>query len=415
MRQRGASVGKEYFRMTKKLYVGVDVGKYKHECCIVDSDGAIVRDSFPFENSKEGMESLLKAADGIPDAEIAVIGFEATGHYGENLKSFLERAGRPYAELNPAQTHSFAKSTKGNGQKTDKSDARSIASFLLATRQAASPQRDYAKKRLKVLCRHKASLHKRKAACWNSAIRCIDVLFPELIPFLGGGSAARGRKAIKRPWARSLISKHPSAKSLAKLSPEASERARRESRGSFSKVRSAELRALAKASVGCDSPAMEAVLKSEIRQIEWLESEIEAVAGEIESAVADSGCRILTIPGVGPSLAGAIMSEIVDFARFPSPDKALSYVGAFPVVRQSGEHEWVGWMAKKGSPSLRYALMQAAMTVCLHSDPFSDYYQRKIGEGKAPLVARSHVARKLLRVMWAMETKGRDFNPALVS
>ena len=39
---RRASVGKEHFRMTKKLYVGVDVGKYKHECRIVDSDGAIV-------------------------------------------------------------------------------------------------------------------------------------------------------------------------------------------------------------------------------------------------------------------------------------------------------------------------------------------------------------------------------------
>lgn len=400
--------------MPRKLYVGIDVGKFKHECCVVDSDGVVVRDSFPFGNSGEGFRSFLKTVTGIPESEIAVIGFEATGHYGENLKSFLEGAGRPYAELNPAQTHSFAKSTNGNGQKTDKTDARSIASFLLATRQAASPRQDYAKKRLKVLCRHKASLHKRKAACWNSAIRCIDVVFPELIAFLGVGNAAKGKKAVKRPWARSLLSRHPSAKSISKLSPEASERARRESMGSFSKVRSAELRALAKASIGSDSPAMEAVLASELRQIEWLESEIGRVAKEIEKAVAESGCRLLTIPGMGPFLAGAIMSEIVSFARFPSADKALSYAGVFPIVRQSGEHEWVGWMAKKGSPSLRYALMQAAMMVCLHSDPFSDYYQKKIGEGKAPLVARSHVARKLLRVMWAMETKGLDFDPNLI-
>lgn len=400
--------------MPRKLYVGIDVGKFKHECCIVDYDGVVVRDSFPFDNSKEGFEALLKTATGIPGAEVAAIGFEATGHYGENLKSFLERAGRPYAELNPAQTHSFARSTNGNGQKTDKTDARAIASFLLATRQGASPRQDYAKKRLKVLCRHKSSLHKKKAACWNSAMRCIDVLFPEFIAFLGGGNAAKGKKAVKRPWARSLLSRHPSAKSISKLSPEASERARRESMGSFSKVRSAELKALAKASIGVDSPAMESVLKSELRQIEWLESEISRVDADIETSVAESGCRLLTIPGMGPFLAGAIMSEIVDFGRFPSADKALSYVGAFPIVRQSGEHEWVGWMAKKGSPALRYALMQAAMMVCLHSDPFSDYYQKKISEGKPPLVARSHVARKLLRVMWAMETKGTDFDPAMV-
>lgn len=137
-------------------------------------------------------------------------------------------------------------------------------------------------------------------------------------------------------------------------------------------------------------------------------------AKEIESAVADSGSRLLTIPGMGPFLAGAIVAEVVDFGRFPNADKALSYVGAFPIVRQSGGREWIGWMAKKGSPSLRYALMQAAMMVCLHSDPFSDYCQKKINEGKAPLVARSHVARKLLRAMWAMVTKGQDFDPDLV-
>lgn len=56
------------------------------------------------------MESLLKAADGIPDAEIAVIGFEATGHYGENLKSFLE-----HHDLQLCQIHK-GNLTKRGGQ-----------------------------------------------------------------------------------------------------------------------------------------------------------------------------------------------------------------------------------------------------------------------------------------------------------
>ena len=96
--------------------MGADASESRHECLADDSDEPS-RGFFPFENSKEGMESLLKAADGIPDAEITVIGFEATGHYGESLKSFLERAGRPYAEFNPAQAYHFVKSDKGYGAK----------------------------------------------------------------------------------------------------------------------------------------------------------------------------------------------------------------------------------------------------------------------------------------------------------
>ncbi len=159
---------------------------------------------------------------------------------------------------------------------------------------------------------------------------------------------------------------------------------------------------------------MEEVLRSELRQIDVFEAEIDKADMDISKYVSESGCRLLTIPGMGPFLAGAIMSEIIDFSRFETPDKALSFAGVFPIIRQSGEHEWVGWMAKKGSPSLRYALMQAAMMVCLHSEPFAEYYQKKISEGKAPLAARSHVAKKLLRVMWAMETNGINFNPELV-
>ncbi len=66
--------------MPKKIYVGVDIGKFRHECCIVDSDVAVVRSSFPFDNSKKGFESFDGEIGGIADSEVAMIGFETTGH-----------------------------------------------------------------------------------------------------------------------------------------------------------------------------------------------------------------------------------------------------------------------------------------------------------------------------------------------
>ena len=35
-------------------YVGIDVSKFKHTCCIIDENGTIIKSSFDFENSKDG-------------------------------------------------------------------------------------------------------------------------------------------------------------------------------------------------------------------------------------------------------------------------------------------------------------------------------------------------------------------------
>lgn len=67
------------------LFVGIDVAKSKHDCCIIDSDGVIITDSLRIPNSKEGFEnlyntimSLLGNAKNIQNVKI---GLESTGHY----------------------------------------------------------------------------------------------------------------------------------------------------------------------------------------------------------------------------------------------------------------------------------------------------------------------------------------------
>ncbi len=78
--------------MPRKIYVGIDIGKFKHECCMVESDGAVVRDGFSFDNSRNGFESFGKELESVVGSEIAVIAFEATGHDGENAHARLIEA-----------------------------------------------------------------------------------------------------------------------------------------------------------------------------------------------------------------------------------------------------------------------------------------------------------------------------------
>ncbi|MUU11492.1 MAG: IS110 family transposase [Oscillibacter sp.] len=60
------------------------------------------------------------------------------------------------------------------------------------------------------------------------------------------------------------------------------------------------------------------------------------------------------IPGVGPLLAAAILSEIGDISRFPFADKLAAYVGVAPSINQTGEFvDTSTYVSGRGSPYLR--------------------------------------------------------------
>ena len=45
---------------------------------------------------------------------------------------------------------------------------------------------------------------------------------------------------------------------------------------------------------------------------------------------------------------------------------------------------------------------------------FASYYNKKIAEGKSHRVAATHVAKKLVRVIYTLETKGIDYDENLL-
>ncbi len=41
------------------IYVGIDVAKAKHDCCILSSDGSALREPFTFANDQGGFDLLM--------------------------------------------------------------------------------------------------------------------------------------------------------------------------------------------------------------------------------------------------------------------------------------------------------------------------------------------------------------------
>ena len=69
-------------------YIGIDISKFKHDCAVIDDSERIVTPSWSFTNDAEGFSQLKLLLNSL-DTETR-IGLESTGHYGMNLKLFLE-------------------------------------------------------------------------------------------------------------------------------------------------------------------------------------------------------------------------------------------------------------------------------------------------------------------------------------
>ena len=160
-------------------------------------------------------------------------------------------------------------------------------------------------------------------------------------------------------------------------------------------------------------PAKSLELKHTIRLIRELDAEIEEIENAINSIMDEVHSPITTIPGIGTRMGAMILAEIGDFSNFDSADKVLAYAGLSPSTYQSGQlTNCYSHMEKRGSKYLRYAIFNATKYVCIWDPTFAAYLAKKRAEGKHYNVAISHAAKKLVRLIYAIERSGQPYRPA---
>ena len=115
------------------ICVGIDVAKDKHDCFILSSEGEVLADVFTIPNNAEGFDTLLQTIRRCtcPTDKIKV-GLEATGHYSYNILGFLLNKGLATYVINPLHTNLYRKSLSLRKTKTDRVDARTIATMLMS-------------------------------------------------------------------------------------------------------------------------------------------------------------------------------------------------------------------------------------------------------------------------------------------
>ena len=175
-----------------------------------------------------------------------------------------------------------------------------------------------------------------------------------------------------------------------------------------------ELKTLARNTVGSTFDYLLQEMEITIDIYDQLQSKVEEIELQINDCVLGLAPPMLTIPGIGVASAAVILSEFGDLSKFNSPSKLLSFAGMEPGYFQSGTSENSGKMVKHGPSHLRYAIMNCAQTVINNEPTFAAYYAKKRAEGKEHRIALTHVAKKLLRVIYTLQTKELSYNPDLV-
>ena len=388
------------------FFVGIDIAKFKHDCFIADDNGRVIKDSFPFKNDKEGFNLLLFALKGLKPKGQIKIGFESTGHYHFNLKLFLEENNFTYMEFNPLLVHKFISTFSLRRTKTDKKDASMIARYLMTVDYKPYPNKFYHINNLKSLCRFKESLITERTRYLNKMTVILDLIFPEFKPFFEN-------KFNKTAFY--LLSTYKNPKRISNLSIDAYNKMKSKPKHTISYQKFCVLKSLAFDSIGKTDDVLNFELDSLLDLHLSLNVKIEAMEKKIIEQYQSLAYKVHSIRGVGLDSAAIIASEIGNFSRFASSHQLLAFAGLDPSQSQSGISQGFGKMVKHGSSYLRAAIMRVAEAFYVHNPQISDFYWKKRNEGKAHNVALSHVARKLVNTIFALEKSPSNvFDSALL-
>jgi transposase len=155
---------------------------------------------------------------------------------------------------------------------------------------------------------------------------------------------------------------------------------------------------------------MRRLLADLFEDLRKLEQRIAEVSREIEAIAArdDRARRLMTVPGIGPLVATAIVAAAGDGRQFRRARDMAAWLGLVPREHSTGGKTTLLGISKRGNRYLRRLLVHGARSCVMHMDRSRD----RLGAWLDGLERRMHVnkvtvalAAKIARIAWVILTR----------
>jgi transposase len=156
-------------------------------------------------------------------------------------------------------------------------------------------------------------------------------------------------------------------------------------------------------------------MHSKLRHLDFVRQEWLALNTELRKYACNNYAEdyrlLMTIPGIGPTIAIGILAELGNIRRFRKFDQLASYVGLIPSIYSSGETVQVRGLTYRSKSLLRSYLVESAWVSVRRDPTMQDYYRSH--KGKQPNKIIIKVAHKLLRRVWHVIKTGEEYKIGL--
>jgi len=155
--------------------------------------------------------------------------------------------------------------------------------------------------------------------------------------------------------------------------------------------------------------------------LERLEVEIRSLEAEIVRRARENEVarRLMTIPGVGPLIATALVALAPPPETFRRGRDFAAWLGLTPRQHSTGGQQRLGATTKMGERSLRRLLIIGANSVVIkrgiHRAAQPGTWLGGLLARKPPMLVRVALANKMARIVWALMTKGEVYRAPAVA
>jgi transposase len=154
------------------------------------------------------------------------------------------------------------------------------------------------------------------------------------------------------------------------------------------------------------------LIAEQLAQVDFVDESIARVSAAIAERLRPENeaiTRLDMIPGVGPWLAEALISEIgTDMTRFPSAAHLASWAGMCPGNNESAGKRKSG-RTRKGSPWLRTLLVQAAHAAARTKDTYLAAQYRRLAARRGKHKAAVAVGHTILVIVYHLLQRGTEY------